>query len=49
MENTVRQAYGRRPNSAYVIAQGGEIVHKEAWAAPADWPEILRSLLEGER
>jgi hypothetical protein len=49
MENTVREAYGRLPNSAYVIAKGGEIVHKEAWAAPADWPEVLRSLLERER
>jgi hypothetical protein len=46
MENTVRRAYGRLPNSAYIIDKGGEIVHKEAWAAPAGWSEILRGLLE---
>jgi hypothetical protein len=45
MENTVRRAYGRLPNSAYVIDKGGEIVHKEAWAAPDGWSDILREVL----
>lgn len=48
MENSVRQAYGRLPNSAYVIDTGGTIVHKEAWAQPEGWPEILRGLLKAE-
>lgn len=46
MDNSVRQAYGRLPNSAYIIAKGGRIVHKEAWAQPDGWPEILRELLK---
>ena len=47
MENTVRRAYGELPNSTYIIDRGGRIVHKEAWADPTGWPEILRPLLEG--
>lgn len=45
MDNSVRRAYGELPNSAYIIDKGGKIVHKEAWARPADWTEILRGLL----
>jgi hypothetical protein len=39
-------AYGRLPNSAYIIAKGEPIVHKEAWAQPDGWPEILKDLLK---
>ena len=46
MDNSVRHAYGELPNSAYIIDKGGMIVHKEAWAGPAGWPEILRGLLD---
>jgi hypothetical protein len=46
MENTVRETYGRLPNSAYIIDKGGLIVHKEAWARPDGWPDILSGLLE---
>jgi alkyl hydroperoxide reductase subunit AhpC len=49
MENSVRTMYGHLPNSAYIIANGGEIVHKEVWAQPADWPDILRGLIEHQR
>ena len=48
MENTVRQAYGGLPNSAYIIDKGGSIFFKEAWANPDGWPDILRGLLEDE-
>jgi hypothetical protein len=47
MDNAVREAYGRLPNSAYIIKKGGEIVHKEAWAKADGWPAILDKLLEG--
>lgn len=46
MEDSVRAAYGLLPNSAYIIDKGGVIVHKEAWARPDGWPDILRGLLE---
>lgn len=46
MVNTVRRAYGRLPNSAFIIARGGEVVHKEAWATPEGWSDILRELLD---
>jgi hypothetical protein len=46
MENSVRQAYGQLPNSAYIIDVGGTIVYKEAWARPEGWPDILRGLLD---
>jgi hypothetical protein len=46
LDNSVREAYGYLPNSAYIIEKGGVIAHKEVWAEPAGWPEILRSLLE---
>ncbi len=45
MDNAVREAYGGLPNSAYIIAQGGKIVHKEGWAAPDGWDEHLDKLL----
>ena len=48
MENSVRQAYGRLPNSAYILDKGGTIVHKEAWARPDGWPDILRELLAAQ-
>ncbi len=48
MENSVREAYGRLPNSAYIIDRGGAIVYKEAWARPSGWPEVLRGLLDDE-
>ncbi len=48
MDNSVRQAYGRLPNSAYVIDKGGKIVFKEAWAKPDGWPDILHGLLGEE-
>ncbi len=46
MEDSVRRAYGQLPNSAYVIDRGGVIVHKEAWARPDGWSEVLSGLLE---
>jgi hypothetical protein len=46
LDNSVREAYGYLPNSAYIIEKGGVIVHKEVWAEPAGWPEVLRRLLE---
>lgn len=46
LDNSVREAYGYLPNSAYIIKKGGVIVHKEVWAEPAGWPEVLRRLLE---
>ncbi len=46
MDNSVREAYGYLPNSEYIIDRGGTIVHKEVWAEPAAWPEILRRLWE---
>jgi hypothetical protein len=48
MENSVREAYGRLPNSAYIIDRGGAIVYKEAWAQPGGWPEVLRGLLDDD-
>ena len=48
MENSVREAYGSLPNSAYIIDRGGAIVYKEAWARPGGWPEVLRGLLDDD-
>jgi hypothetical protein len=48
MENTVRETYGRLPNSAYIIDRGGVIVHKEVWTQPDGWPDILRGLVEDQ-
>jgi hypothetical protein len=45
MDNAVREAYGRLPNSAYIIKPGGEIAHKEPWAKADGWPAILDQLL----
>ena len=45
MRNTVRRAYGGRPNSAFIIDRSGKVVHKELWAQPADWPRVLERLL----
>ena len=45
MDNTVRKAYGKFSNSAYFIARGGVIVHKDAWALPDVWRERVRELL----
>jgi hypothetical protein len=49
MDNSVRTMYGHLPNSAYIIAKGGEIMHKEVWAQPADWPDMLRGIIERRR
>lgn len=46
MANTVRQAYGGLPNSAYIIDKGGVVVYKEPWAKPFEWPDILRGVIE---
>jgi len=32
MENTIREAYGGLPNSAFIIEKGGKVVHKQNWA-----------------
>ena len=45
MENSVREAYGSLPNSAYIIDTNGEIVFKEAWGKADAWPEVLDRLL----
>lgn len=45
MHNTVRKAYGELPNSAYFVARDGVIAHKEAWARPNGWPDLLRALV----
>lgn len=34
MDNATWEAWGRRPNSAFVIDRGGEIVEKQFWANP---------------
>ena len=47
MDNAVREAYGRLPNSAYIIKPGGEIVMKEPWADANRWPAILDEILGG--
>jgi hypothetical protein len=49
MENSVREAYGRLPNSAYMIDKGGKIFHKEGWARPDNWGPILEELLSGKK
>ena len=45
MDNAVRDTYGGLPNSTYIIDTDGEIVHKEAWANPDSWPEVLDRIL----
>jgi hypothetical protein len=47
MDNAVREAYGRLPNSVYIIKPGGEIAMKEPWAKADGWPAILEELLGG--
>jgi len=47
IDNAVRETYGGLPNSAYIIEKGGKILHKEGWAAPDGWDEILDKLLGG--
>lgn len=49
MANAVRKAYGELPNSAYIIDRGGVIVHKEAWAKPDAWPDLLEKLVRRDR
>ena len=46
MENTVREAYGGLPNSAFIIDKGGKVVHKQNWANIEAWSEILDKLLK---
>jgi hypothetical protein len=46
MENTVREAYGKLPNSAYFIERGGTIHYKEAWARPDEWGPKLEKMLK---
>ena len=46
MDNSVRKAYGKLPNSAYFIKKGGKIFHKEAWARPDNWGPILEDMLQ---
>jgi hypothetical protein len=45
MEDSIRKKYGGLPNSTYIIAKGGVIVHKEPWAKPAGWYKILDKVL----
>lgn len=45
MDNAVREAYGGLPNSAYILAPGGEIVFKEPWGKADRWAEVLDGLL----
>ncbi len=47
IDYAVREAYGGLPNSDYIIEKGGNILHKEGWAAPQGWNEILDKLLGG--
>ncbi|MFH1574855.1 MAG: hypothetical protein ABIG68_12790 [Acidobacteriota bacterium] len=49
MDNAVRNAYGRLPNSAYITDSGGKIVFKEAWAKPAGWGDILEKVVAGAK
>ena len=49
MKDSVRQAYGRVPNSADIVDKGGRIVFKEPWAQPSAWREVLRGLLDDGR
>jgi len=46
MDDSVRTAYGKRPNSAYFISKGGKIFKKESWAHPDKWDPILAKLLK---
>ena len=45
MDNAVREAFGGLPNSAYIIAKGGEIVFKEPWSKGDKWHEVLDGIL----
>jgi hypothetical protein len=49
MDNAMREAYGGLPNSAYILAPGGEIVFKEPWANAEEWIPILEGLSGGGR
>jgi len=49
MDNSVRETYGKLPNSAYFIEKGGKIHYKEAWARPDEWGTILEEMLEGTK
>jgi hypothetical protein len=49
MDNAVWEAYGGLPNSAYILAPGGEIVFKEPWAKAEEWIPILEGLSGGGR
>ena len=46
MDNTVRTAYGRLPNSAVIIGKDGIIVEKQGWADPAAIDIIVAQLLQ---
>jgi len=41
MDNAVWEEYGKRPNSAFVIAQGGEVELKQFWAEPRELQQYL--------
>lgn len=43
IDNAVAKAYGKRPNSAFVIGKDGKVTHKFAWANERD---VERSLVE---
>lgn len=44
MDNAVWEAWGKRPNSAFVIGKGGEIVEKQFWADPLRLETVLAQL-----
>lgn len=46
MDNAIWQAWGRRPNSAFVIDEAGVIVEKQFWANPRLLETVLTQLAE---
>lgn len=48
MDNAVWEQYGKRPNSAFVIDQGGVIIEKQFWANPRRLEQVLAELADEE-
>lgn len=48
IDNAVRQAYGRLPNSAYIIGQDGRVFHKQPWMDGPSLRAPLEALLAAD-
>lgn len=46
MKSSIQRAYGRLPNSAYILTREGKVYYKEAWADAAKLDEQLKKLLK---